>query len=331
MLFMVLERFKSQGAKAVYERACARGRMLPDGVRYVTSWVDAELARCFQVMEAPDAAHLAAWTARWEDLVEFEIVPVLTSAEAFTRVLGPDEAARARQAALDGEVHHAVLLHAVEHGHAPAADAIAAALGVPVGDVTPSLARLHEGHGLVLHPGTHDVWVAHPFSFSPTAVWVAPARPPASPRAPRGHWAPCLWCALGIATLAVPDAVVTTRLGGEDEPVAIRAAGAALEPSDLVVHFAVRPALAWDNVVHFCATVQPFARAADVDAWCARHRLPRGEIVPLAQVHELARAWYGHHLDRAWRKWSVTEAQAIFDRVGLRSAFWRLGGGEGPY
>jgi hypothetical protein len=82
MRYMVIERYRS-GPGPVYERAAARGRMLPDGLRYVSSWVAAgDMDRCFQLMEADDPALFDAWTERWDDLVSFEIVPVITSAEA---------------------------------------------------------------------------------------------------------------------------------------------------------------------------------------------------------------------------------------------------------
>jgi hypothetical protein len=88
MLYMVIERYRS-GPGPVYERAGARGRMLPDGLRYVSSWVAAEgMDRCFQLMETDDPALFDAWTARWADLVSFEVVPVVTSAEAAARAPG---------------------------------------------------------------------------------------------------------------------------------------------------------------------------------------------------------------------------------------------------
>lgn len=81
-LFMVLEWFRTPGAVAVYRRARDSGRMLPDGVRYVSSWVDLDFTRCFQLMEAPSAAALEPWVEKWRDLVEFEVIPVRTSADA---------------------------------------------------------------------------------------------------------------------------------------------------------------------------------------------------------------------------------------------------------
>jgi hypothetical protein len=80
--FLVIERYGPGGAVEVYRRFRERGRLLPEGVRYVASWVDLDFRRCFQVMEADSEAKLREWTARWEDLVDFEIVPVRTSEEA---------------------------------------------------------------------------------------------------------------------------------------------------------------------------------------------------------------------------------------------------------
>jgi hypothetical protein len=82
MLFMVVERFRTPGAVEVYRRARDKGRMLPDGVRYVSSWVDLEFTRCFQLMEAENAEALEPWISKWRDLVDFEVVPVRTSAAA---------------------------------------------------------------------------------------------------------------------------------------------------------------------------------------------------------------------------------------------------------
>ena len=78
---MVMERFRNGETKAIGERFARDGRMLPEGVVYHLSWVDAAGGRCLQVMEAERVELLEEWVARWEDLVEFEIVPVVTSAE----------------------------------------------------------------------------------------------------------------------------------------------------------------------------------------------------------------------------------------------------------
>jgi hypothetical protein len=86
---MVVETFV-YGARPVYERAATRGRLLPPGLTYVDSWVDERLDRCFQLMETDDPRLLATWTSAWSDLVEFEIVPLIGSAEAAARALEPE-------------------------------------------------------------------------------------------------------------------------------------------------------------------------------------------------------------------------------------------------
>ena len=81
MLFMVIERFKNRDAKAVYRRFRYVGRSMPEGLRYVNSWIEANFGRCFQLMECDDARLFQQWVASWSDLIEFEIVPVVPSAE----------------------------------------------------------------------------------------------------------------------------------------------------------------------------------------------------------------------------------------------------------
>ena len=87
MLYMVIERFKSRdAATAVYARFAERGRMLPEGLTYIDSWVEDDFGRCFQVMECQDRGLLDQWMANWSDLTDFEVIPVVTSAEAAAAV-----------------------------------------------------------------------------------------------------------------------------------------------------------------------------------------------------------------------------------------------------
>jgi hypothetical protein len=82
MLFMVVERFRDHDGAAVYRRFREKGRMMPDGLKYVDSWVEVNGNRCFQLMECDDVQLFQQWVARWNDLVDFEIVAVRTSREA---------------------------------------------------------------------------------------------------------------------------------------------------------------------------------------------------------------------------------------------------------
>jgi hypothetical protein len=82
MMFMVIEKFREGDAGAVYQRFREKGRMMPEGLKYIDSWVEASFARCFQLMECDDARLMQRWVAQWQDLVEFEVVPVTSSKEA---------------------------------------------------------------------------------------------------------------------------------------------------------------------------------------------------------------------------------------------------------
>jgi len=86
--FMVIEQFRNQNAKAVYARFKEKGRLMPEGLTFVASWVSADLARCFQVMECDDLTLLQRWVAEWADLTAFEIVPVTPGKETAAALSG---------------------------------------------------------------------------------------------------------------------------------------------------------------------------------------------------------------------------------------------------
>jgi hypothetical protein len=84
--YMVIEHFRNGDPIPVYQRFKARGRLMPEGLGYVTSWITDDLTRCYQVMEAPDLGLLDQWMAEWSDIVEFEVMPVLSSADVQQRL-----------------------------------------------------------------------------------------------------------------------------------------------------------------------------------------------------------------------------------------------------
>jgi hypothetical protein len=86
MLFMVIEHFKNGDALPVYKRFREQGRMMPDGLQYLASWTTRDFERCFQLMECDDAELLEQWMAHWRDLVDFEVVQVISSAEAVAAI-----------------------------------------------------------------------------------------------------------------------------------------------------------------------------------------------------------------------------------------------------
>ena len=88
VLFMVIEHFEGGDPAPVYSRFRERGRLAPEGLDYLGSWVTSDLTRCYQVMECADRSLLDEWMAEWADLVRFEVVAVMTSAEAAAAVSG---------------------------------------------------------------------------------------------------------------------------------------------------------------------------------------------------------------------------------------------------
>ena len=81
MLYMVIERFKENGAPEIYRRLREKGRMMPAGLEYVSSWIDHDFKICWQLMQTEDFALFDRWIGNWSDLMEFEVVPVRASSE----------------------------------------------------------------------------------------------------------------------------------------------------------------------------------------------------------------------------------------------------------
>ena len=200
------------------------------------------------------------------------------------------------------------------HGHGPSLADVAARSGLSADEVEQALRRLHDAHALLLHPHACVLWVVHPFALSPGSCWVETAR--------NGYWANCLYCALGIAAALKSDARITTRLGGEGRTVSYRVAEGRLLDSEGVFHLSTPARHWWDNVIHACATFQPFASQDEIEPWCRRHALPLGHVMDLQALWRFASDWYGGCLDKPWRKRSPNEVQPLFAAHGLGGDFW---------
>ena len=87
MLFMIIERFHEGQTKMIYERFAEKGRLMPDGVKYINSWVTKDMNKCYQVMESMTEGKIREWINNWDDLSDFEIIPVISSDEAKAIVL----------------------------------------------------------------------------------------------------------------------------------------------------------------------------------------------------------------------------------------------------
>lgn len=214
------------------------------------------------------------------------------------------------------ELHYRIIRSFVEQGYAPTMADLADGLAESPQDVRVALEALEDAHGVVLHPTTREIWVAHPFSAAPTNFWIESGD--------RGWWANCAWCAMGAVTLIGGTGTITTTVGAESKQVVLRVEKGALMEAGLYVHFPIPMARAWDNVIYTCSTMLLFESEEQVTDWCARHRIARGDLQPVSRVLEFAKDWYGRHLDRDWTKWSAAEAAALFERHGLAGDTWRI-------
>jgi hypothetical protein len=222
------------------------------------------------------------------------------------------------------QLHYELIHGLIETGICPTNANLAQTLGASETALEEQLCSLADIHGVVLHSHSCRPWIIHPFSLTPTLNWIEGPK--------KSWWAPCIWCALGVATLVGGETRLHTRFGAEGEPLIIALRnGEPIFTQEVRVHFAIPPANAWDNVHEHCSMVLPFRSDDEVAAWCDRHGLPRGEIVSLRQVTQLATSWYGTHADPTWHKWTVAEAQELFSRAGLCSEFWELKKTEGKF
>ena len=213
-------------------------------------------------------------------------------------------------------LHYYLLSRIVEVGYAPDFADLQEHFAVDREEVISALVALQEYHGVVLHPHDHSIWVIHPFSLAPANFSIRTSS--------RQWWGNCAWCSLGAAALLDRDLTITTTLGAEGEQVVINVRDGKVEQSDPVIHFPIPMKKAWENVMYTCSTMLVFENDDQVEDWCVRHKIPRGDVQPIQHIWELSKKWYGHHLDPGWTKWTASGAKAIFKDFGLEHSVWRL-------
>jgi hypothetical protein len=215
-----------------------------------------------------------------------------------------------------GRLHSELIRGLISRGVVPARAELEARLACSAEELDRSFDELAREHGVLLHPASREPWFVHPFALASTHFVVECGS--------RKWWASCAWCALGVAVLARERCVVTTSLGAEGRRVQFTVQDGRLDHDDLLVHFPVPMARAWENVVYTCSTMLCFGSPAEVEDWSRRHGIPRGDVQPLRVVLELAKRWYGDYAREDWTKKSVAEARAIFSELGLTHAVWSL-------
>lgn len=213
-------------------------------------------------------------------------------------------------------VHEVIISFFLKHQRPPSINELASVFGCEEADVRDALRALADYHGVVLHPTSDEVWIAHPFSSSPTTCVVRAGN--------KKWWGNCIWCSLGVAHLAGGTAAIETRIGAIEERVTIRIEDGKLRDTDFVVHFPIPMQNAWDNVVFTCSVMLLFRNESQVDDWCAERGIAKGDVRPIEQVWPFAAEWYSCHANSDWKKWSVSEAAEIFARHNLTGPVWFL-------
>jgi hypothetical protein len=213
-------------------------------------------------------------------------------------------------------LHYTIIKNIIEKGYAPELYELTELFGASEEEVIRALKGLQDDHGVVLHPNNAKIWVIHPFSLAPTNFLVHDGV--------REWWGNCAWCALGIAALLARDVIITTTLGANGKQFDVHISDGQVVETELYIHFPVPMRQAWDNVIYTCSTMLLFEHEQQIDTWCTRHRIPKGDVQPIRKIWEFSKVWYGNHLNPEWKKWTTEEAKTIFERFGLKSDIWNI-------
>jgi hypothetical protein len=114
-------------------------------------------------------------------------------------------------------------------------------------------------------------------------------------------------------------------LGAHDEQLDFEIKDGRCTTDDLLIHFPFPPTEWWKNLYNPCGYILFFDTESRIDAWCARHRLPKGEAISVGTAISLARAWFGDYLDTTWTRKSSDQVRELFGAVGLTGSFWDIG------
>ena len=208
-----------------------------------------------------------------------------------------------------------------ENGFAPNVNEISKEQNISEEETKKGLNLLAENHALVLHPNSHEIWVAHPFALFPTLFYVKTSS--------KNEWySNCAWCSLGVAALTLNQNLKTeifTKIAGEETPITIHIneEGEIIE-KNFVVHFAIPAKKLWENVIYTCSMMLIFRNENEVDEWCKKYNKEKGEVKEIGKVWELAKIWYGDYLSVNFKRKTKEIAQEMFSRVDFTSDFWQL-------
>ena len=223
----------------------------------------------------------------------------------------------------NSKLHYTILKQIIEKGYAPNTEELSHLLNASQEEVVKALYTLQEYHGVVLHPKEAKIWVIHPFSLAPTNFYVQSAS--------GEWWGNCAWCSLGIAALLKEDVKITTVLGGETTQITINIIDGIIQEKNYLVHFPISMQNAWKNVIYTCSNMLVFKSEAQVYEWSLKHNIPKGDIQPIDKIWAFSKKWYGNHLAKDWKKWTIAEAKQLFADFDLNHKIWDLEASENRF
>ncbi len=213
-------------------------------------------------------------------------------------------------------LHHILIKETIESGYAPDVSWLTNYFQSSQEEVEKALLALQEYHGVVLHPNEFKVWVVHPFSLSPTNFYI---------KSGKGQWwGNCAWCSLGVAALIQTDLTIYTTIGAEGKSIEIHIESGRVLEENLLIHFPISMENAWDNVVYTCSNMLVFENEKQIENWSQRHNIPKGDAQPIQKIWEFSKKWYGNHLAKDWKKWTIKEAKEMFDEFDLNHEVWQI-------
>ena len=113
-------------------------------------------------------------------------------------------------------------------------------------------------------------------------------------------------------------------IGANGKQISVHIKNGKIIEKDLYIHFPIPMQNAWDNVIYTCSTMLLFENESQIDLWCKKHRIPKGDIQPIEKIWEFSKVWYGNHLNPEWKKWTSEEAAAIFKQFNLTNEIWNI-------
>lgn len=218
----------------------------------------------------------------------------------------------------NSSLHEAIISSFLTNQRPPTVSEIATHFQCGETTARQALKALADYHGVVLHPHSDEIWIAHPFSAAPTTCIVSCGK--------RTWWGNCAWCSLGVMGLLGRTSTLKTKVGAIGDEISITIENGELLDKDYVIHFPIPMRNAWDNVIYTCSVMLLFHNEAEVDEWCSTRGISKGDVRPIEQIWKFAREWYGRHADADWTKWSSQEAVEMFRRHHLTGPVWAIYG-----